>query len=281
MRARRVRRRWSAEGRPFSPSAQPAVLRPGGIHREKDRKGGPLSRGALRGNPAAVVEGDLPGDGQPQSRPPGRRERSASTHPPAYTWPHPDRAGAAAHRRMLRRPVCRHIARPVPAHDPAGGLRTRHRQTVPAALARHPVYLRRGDGGRRGEAEDMAEVAALGESVTVPAGSFSGCLKTLETTPPEPGAAEYKYYARRRGWRWRRISTDPSRFSSWRSSGSDFGGPPTPWARGGECGRPPRGGGPARPGCSSARRGSHRGLRLHPAAARARLRTNPGRKASQ
>ena len=46
-----------------------------------------------------------------------------------------------------------------------------------------------------GEAEDMAEVAALEESVSIGFGSFTGCLKTIEWTPLEPGVMEYKYYA--------------------------------------------------------------------------------------
>lgn len=45
-----------------------------------------------------------------------------------------------------------------------------------------------------GEAEDMADVVSLDESVTVPYGSFAGCLKTRDWTPLEPGADEYKYY---------------------------------------------------------------------------------------
>jgi hypothetical protein len=44
------------------------------------------------------------------------------------------------------------------------------------------------------EAEDMAEVLSLSESVTVPYGSFQGCLMTIEWTPLEPGIAEHKYY---------------------------------------------------------------------------------------
>ena len=47
-----------------------------------------------------------------------------------------------------------------------------------------------------GEAEDMAEVVALDESVATTFGSFAGCLKTLEWTPLDPSVAEYKYYAR-------------------------------------------------------------------------------------
>jgi hypothetical protein len=46
-----------------------------------------------------------------------------------------------------------------------------------------------------GEAEDAAGVVALGETVTVPYGSFNNCLKTGEFTPLEPDAAEDKYYA--------------------------------------------------------------------------------------
>jgi hypothetical protein len=46
-----------------------------------------------------------------------------------------------------------------------------------------------------GNAEDFAETVALNESVTVPAGAFSSCLKSAETTPLEPDLLEYKYYA--------------------------------------------------------------------------------------
>ena len=46
-----------------------------------------------------------------------------------------------------------------------------------------------------GEAEDMAEVVSLDESVSVQAGSYTGCLKTREWTPLEPGVTEFKYYA--------------------------------------------------------------------------------------
>jgi hypothetical protein len=43
-------------------------------------------------------------------------------------------------------------------------------------------------------AEDMAEVVSTSESVTVPYGSFDGCLQTREFTPLEPDVNEYKYY---------------------------------------------------------------------------------------
>jgi hypothetical protein len=46
-----------------------------------------------------------------------------------------------------------------------------------------------------GEAEDMAEVISLNESVSVAYGSFENCLKTKEWTPLEPGIEENKYYA--------------------------------------------------------------------------------------
>ena len=45
-----------------------------------------------------------------------------------------------------------------------------------------------------GEAEDMAEVVSLDESVTVSYGTFDHCLKTREFTPLEPDVNEYKYY---------------------------------------------------------------------------------------
>jgi hypothetical protein len=46
-----------------------------------------------------------------------------------------------------------------------------------------------------GEAEDMATVQAFDETVTVPAGTFQGCLRTLDFTPLEPGQSEEKSYA--------------------------------------------------------------------------------------
>lgn len=47
----------------------------------------------------------------------------------------------------------------------------------------------------RGEAEDLAGVISLNESVEVPLGSYENCLKTREWTPIEPDVLEYKYYA--------------------------------------------------------------------------------------
>jgi hypothetical protein len=51
----------------------------------------------------------------------------------------------------------------------------------------HQEYL-------KGVAEDMAKVVSLDESVQVPAGAYSGCLKTEEHTPLESGSTEFKYY---------------------------------------------------------------------------------------
>jgi hypothetical protein len=47
-----------------------------------------------------------------------------------------------------------------------------------------------------GEAEDEAEVLGVAETVTVPFGSFTGGVKTLDTTPLQPEVREHKYYAR-------------------------------------------------------------------------------------
>jgi hypothetical protein len=47
----------------------------------------------------------------------------------------------------------------------------------------------------QGEAEDMAKVVSVDEKVSVPFGSFTGCLETIEWTPLEPDVAEYKFYA--------------------------------------------------------------------------------------
>ena len=46
-----------------------------------------------------------------------------------------------------------------------------------------------------GEAEDAAKVLALDETVTLPSGNFTGCLKTEDFTPIEPDRVEHKYYA--------------------------------------------------------------------------------------
>lgn len=50
-----------------------------------------------------------------------------------------------------------------------------------------------------GVAEDQATIAAAGESITVPAGTFTDTLRTTECTPLEPGVTESKSYARNVG----------------------------------------------------------------------------------
>ncbi|MDZ7270680.1 MAG: hypothetical protein ONB17_03600 [candidate division KSB1 bacterium] len=46
-----------------------------------------------------------------------------------------------------------------------------------------------------GVAMDRAEIVSVSDTITTPAGIFSPCLKILETTPLEPLAREYKWYA--------------------------------------------------------------------------------------
>lgn len=45
-----------------------------------------------------------------------------------------------------------------------------------------------------GKAEDMGEVISTTETVTVPYGTFTNCLKTLDTTNLNPASREHKYY---------------------------------------------------------------------------------------
>lgn len=47
----------------------------------------------------------------------------------------------------------------------------------------------------KGVAMDRAEIVGVTEQLTTPAGSFTRCLRTKETTPLEPLAREYKMYA--------------------------------------------------------------------------------------
>jgi hypothetical protein len=47
-----------------------------------------------------------------------------------------------------------------------------------------------------GHAEDMGKVVSLAEAVTVPFGSFQGCLMTEDWTPLEKHSLERKYYCR-------------------------------------------------------------------------------------
>jgi len=46
-----------------------------------------------------------------------------------------------------------------------------------------------------GVVADRARVLSLSETVSVPYGSFTDCLQTLDWTPLEPGVREFKYYA--------------------------------------------------------------------------------------
>ena len=45
-----------------------------------------------------------------------------------------------------------------------------------------------------GEAEDIAEVVSLGETVTVPFGTFTDCIQTREWSPLDPELNEYKFH---------------------------------------------------------------------------------------
>ena len=47
-----------------------------------------------------------------------------------------------------------------------------------------------------GVAMDRASIVSLSEVLKTPAGDFRNVLKIAETTPLEPRAVEYKYYAR-------------------------------------------------------------------------------------
>ena len=49
---------------------------------------------------------------------------------------------------------------------------------------------------QRDQALDQAQILSLNESVTVPAGHFTGVVKTLETSAAEPSVTENKFYAR-------------------------------------------------------------------------------------
>lgn len=46
-----------------------------------------------------------------------------------------------------------------------------------------------------GEAEDLGKIVSLTETITVPYGTFTNCMMTLDGTPMEPGVVEWKYYA--------------------------------------------------------------------------------------
>ena len=46
----------------------------------------------------------------------------------------------------------------------------------------------------KGEAEDIAEVVAIGQTVTTGLGTFQNCTKTYDWTPLDPESKEHKYY---------------------------------------------------------------------------------------
>jgi hypothetical protein len=50
-----------------------------------------------------------------------------------------------------------------------------------------------------GVAMDRSEILATGDTLTTGAGTFAHCLRVRETTPLEPGAKEFKRYARNIG----------------------------------------------------------------------------------
>jgi hypothetical protein len=62
---------------------------------------------------------------------------------------------------------------------------------MPAAPAVGDAYAQE---DAPGVAEDRAEVVGVGESLTVPAGTFTDTLHTRESSPLEPGVSEEKWY---------------------------------------------------------------------------------------
>ena len=48
---------------------------------------------------------------------------------------------------------------------------------------------------RKGEADDVGKVIALGKSVSVPYGPLNDIVVTADTTPLEPQILEHKFYA--------------------------------------------------------------------------------------
>lgn len=60
--------------------------------------------------------------------------------------------------------------------------------------ARHQV----GDSYRqeyyRGEAEDIRDVVAIDQTVTIDRGTYTGCVKMYDWTPLDPDSREHKYY---------------------------------------------------------------------------------------
>ena len=52
---------------------------------------------------------------------------------------------------------------------------------------------------RKGEAEDMGQVMSVNETVKVPAGSFTDCVKTKDWSALQSGGVEHKYYSKEIG----------------------------------------------------------------------------------
>jgi hypothetical protein len=67
---------------------------------------------------------------------------------------------------------------------------------MPNAAQLTPGFFYVQEDAPAGEAQDQAQIVSLNESITVPVGSFTNVLKTLETSPQEPGAMENKFYAK-------------------------------------------------------------------------------------
>jgi hypothetical protein len=51
----------------------------------------------------------------------------------------------------------------------------------------------------KGEAEDMGEVLALDDSVSIGFGNYQDCLKIKDWTPLEPDVVEHKFYSKQVG----------------------------------------------------------------------------------
>ena len=63
---------------------------------------------------------------------------------------------------------------------------------LPGRMVPGPPYRQEYSASR---VEDMGQVVALNESVTVPYGSFTGCVRTIEWSMLESGS-ETKWYAK-------------------------------------------------------------------------------------
>jgi hypothetical protein len=50
-----------------------------------------------------------------------------------------------------------------------------------------------------GKAEDLGEIVSVSEQISVPAGNYTNCLKTRDTSAIEISAQEYKYYCKEVG----------------------------------------------------------------------------------